>query len=242
MYIQELETKLKEADAKNKELTTRLDTFTNFETLPKNTIFPRELYNKFVDEHCELHKDFRCSGKEVILKFKEILQNTIYQSQINSMYDPIKFTSNTWHFLPKFKREFAQYFETLLNNKVDGVRYRTKDTFTSKIVPGFSGMRLKGAENGNIYENTVYIDFFNKTFVKDAYENKIKTTQIEELFIKYLKNHNIQQRFKYKSVEFSRFKKEINKSICTYYNIEEQRIAFPDRKSARPGFHWLKVI
>jgi predicted GIY-YIG superfamily endonuclease len=237
-YIQELETKLKETNDKNKELLLR---FRSIETnIDEDLLFPRELYNKFVDDHCELHSDFRCSGKELMLKFKEMLQNTIYQSQINSMYDIHKFTNTTWNFLPKFKREFAKYFETLLNTKLIGVCSRNKESFTRINVPGFSGIRIKGIDD-KIYDNSVYIDFFHKTFIKDSYEHKIKTIKIEELFIKYLKKNNIAQLFKYKTVEFSKFKKEINHSISSYFDIEEQRLSFSDRKSARPGFHWLKV-
>ena len=74
------------------------------------------------------------------------------------------------HFLPKFKREFAQYFETLLHNKVDGVRYRTKDTFTSKIVPGFSGIRLKGTSCSYFFytnlQNKKKLKIFRKSLLK----------------------------------------------------------------------------
>ena len=139
-----LEEQLKKANERIKELEAELLKFKPIENIiDNNGIYPKEIYEKFVSENCELDVTYKCSAKELIETFKNSLQNTIYQEKINGMYDIDKYTKSTNHFYPPFKKEFYDYFEILLNYKASAIRFRDSNVLKSINSRGFIGIRLK---------------------------------------------------------------------------------------------------
>jgi phage anti-repressor protein len=239
-YTKELEEKLVIANKRIDELEIELARFRPVVNDQNSGHFSNEIYENFVNEYCELDPGFKCSGKDLLMSFKDSLQNTIYEAKINSYYDEIKYTSLTNYFLASFKRNFYEYFENKLNYKASGMKFRDVKNQTSKNSRGFFGIRLKNIDQ-TLYEDDIYKDFLNKKLVKDSYENIIKTKDLVELFINYLEENNIKVKFKKFSstTENILFMKEFLENISNYFNIKEQRIQFPDCKASRPGFHYL---
>lgn len=244
-YIKELEEKLEKANEKIKDLTDELNRFKPVinEQVNTNEHYSNEIYEKFITENCEIGDNFKCSGKNLLESFKSSLQNTIYEAKINSYYDENKYTQSTNHYLPSFKKEFYEYFEKKLNYKAAAIAFRDKQTQKSHNERGFFGIKLKLHNNIQIYDNDTYKNFIDENLIKDSYENKMKTTEIIDLFINYLNINNIKLLFKKGGFqpEYTQFIKEFIEYISNYFTIKEQRIKFVDFKSPRPGFHYIKL-
>ena len=245
-YIKELEEKLNEANNTIQKLTDELAKL-RFKPIENEQLtdkhYSYEIYEKFIDEYCELDINFKCSGIDLLNSFKDSLQNTIYEAKINGYYNKDKYTQSTNYYLSSFKKEFYEWFEKRLNYKASAMKFRNKETQKSENQRGFCGIRLKHKSN-QLYENNIYQEFINKHLIKDSYENIIKTTKIIEIFIEYLNKNNIKVLFKRggSQPEYTQFLKEFINYISTYFNVKEQRIQFPDFKSARPGFHYIKTF
>lgn len=245
-YIQELQDKLDNANNKIQELTNELNKFKhilNDDNLNTNQHFSNEIYEKFINDNCDLAPNYKSSGKDLLEAFKYSLQNTIYEAKINSFYNECKYSQQNNYYLPSFKKEFFDYFEKKLNYKASGIQFRNNEII--KIQRGFFGIILKSQNiKQQLYENNIYKDFISTHFCKDSFNYTIKKTDIVDLFIKYLDKNNIKILFKRagSNPEFSQFLKEFFEFFNNYLNVTEQRINFKDFKSPRPGFRFIKQL
>ena len=245
-YIKDIEIKLSKANERIIELSDELKRFKPIENeVVTNQHYSNEMYKKFINENCDLIIGCKCSGIDLINSFKNSLQNTIYEAKINSYYNEDKFTKATNYYLPSFKKEFYKCFEKILNYKASAMKFRNNQTQKSKNQRGFAGIRLKSQIiQENLYDKIIYQEFMSNALIRDSYEQMIKTKDLVELFISYLDKNMIKIKFKKftSTIEYTIFHKEFIENICIYFNIKEQRIKFPDYKSSRPGFHYIKMI
>lgn len=210
-YIQELQDKLDNSNNKNEELTNELHKFKHIsnDNLDITQHFSNEIYEKFINDNCDLEPNYRCSAKDLLESFKYSLQNTIYEAKINSYYNEYKHSQQNNYYLPSFKKEFYEYFEKKLNYKASGILFRNHESV--KTQRGFFGIILKSQNiKQNLYENNIYQDFINTHFYKDSCDHTIKKTIIVDLFINYINKNNIKILFKRAGAnpEFSHFLKE----------------------------------
>jgi phage anti-repressor protein len=217
-----------------------------------NKHFAYSLYQNFINNDCEIGPKYRESGEDLMIAFKNSLQDTENKEKINDFYNKEIYSRKTYNFLFSFKCEFYDNISKIL--KTDAIDYQFVNNKLEKIYArGFNGIRVKNKKVDNIIDVNVYDCFFNNKLEKTNEKlDKIKTSELLKYFDEYIKSENIQiDRKLIDGTDFIKcygynhhFKDEFLEMLTNRYSIKEQRIRFniPNCQKTNRGFYFLKKI
>jgi len=219
-----------------------------------NNYFTQDIYKKFITEYCEIDESYKESGKILLLEFKNSLQNTDYKDKINQLFHETGY-NNSFGFEQKFKKEFYDNIEIILDTHLTDFR------LNNKIQSGFRTIRIKIKKiNNEIKDKSMYftLDDYDKFFVdyiefvpgkkRGKLTPKIKTSDIILHFIKYTAKNDINvtdvnKDNKENLIHNQDFRKYFVSKIVEKYNIlQNKRLSFDNSDNRHYGFYNIKLV
>lgn len=191
-----------------------------------NKYFTNAIYKNFINECCIFGNecDYRTSGKDLLLKFKEYHQVTEFRTDINKLFDSESTSNKTsFGFINEFKNEFYNNIEIILNTKLTNYTINN----CTKVVFGFKSINIKIVEKEKkeyrYFDKNIYDNFFNYINVTNNQDDKIKTTDIADHFSDYIIKNNIYYENILPVNKNTILKTEIISIINKKYNISEHK-------------------
>ena len=216
----------------------------NIQATAVNVYFGETVYKKFIDEKCEINENNKESAKNILLAFKDFVEETSKFEYFNKATD----SNNSYGFVQTFQKEFYRNIKKLLNVEL------TEFRMNGATISGFKTLKIKEKNDLNTtqikndFPQDIYEDFILNWIKHIKKEDKrgqlkIKTSDIVIHFIKYLETKSIS--YKNTLSNDNKFRIKLVKQICNKFDTKEHaRLSFNGdvNRNRNKGFYGIELL